>query len=69
MKMEKELFYEHLRELRDHFGEEKVLLNMTEIEKYCHLDRRTLLSDRSFPAKKIGNRFMVPVVSFARWLS
>ena len=34
----------------------------------CH--RRTLLSDKTFPAKRIGNKgkYYIPVVGLARWM-
>ena len=35
--------------------------------QFVRRDPRTLLADASFPAKKRGRSWDVPVVSFARW--
>ena len=75
MPREKEGFREQLARLDEQFpGRETV--NMVEASKITGLHRQTLLSDRTFPARKIGKlaseyggAYIVPKVALARWLS
>lgn len=67
--MEKELFHENLSALHERFGADTVFLSMDAAAKYCKRDRRTLLADRTFPAKKIGKSYHVNVIALARWLA
>ena len=36
--------------------------------KLLGVDRMALLSDRDFPAKKVGRKYIVPLVPLARWM-
>lgn len=31
-------------------------------------DRRTLLADKNFPAKQVGNRYTIAIPELARWM-
>ena len=68
MSREKEDYRENLRLLREHFGQSE-LIPLVEAAKYCGRCARLLRSDKSFPLKKVGGRYFVAAVSFARWLS
>ena len=67
MPREKEGFREQLQSLMERFpGKEAVGL-----EACCEMldtDRRILLKDKTFPAKKVGGKYMIPLVGLARWL-
>lgn len=67
MPREKEGFREQLESLVSRFpGKEAVSL-----ETCCELldtDRRILLNDKTFPAKKVGGKYLIPLVGLARWL-
>lgn len=67
MPREKEGFREQLQSLMERFpGKEAVGL-----EACCEMldtDRRVLLKDKTFPAKKVGGKYMIPLVGLARWL-
>ena len=67
--MEKENFHENLTALHERFGKETVFINLSHAAKYCGIDTRTLLADRTFPRKKMGRYYKVALISFARWLS
>lgn len=67
--MEKEMFHEHLSALKSYFGEDANLIPITKVAKYCKLDYRTMLADRTLPMKRIGRRYYVPLIGLARWLS
>lgn len=69
MTRECETFYDQLKELREKYGENKTFLYITEAAKYCGVDFRTLQADKSFPVKKMGGRYRVNVINFARWLA
>ena len=38
------------------------------IEEALGIDRRTLLADRRFPARHIGNKYTVSLTELARWM-
>lgn len=66
--MEKPAYRDTLERLRELYpGREH--LNITECAKYFRVDRRTLLNDKTFPAKKLGRHYVVPLVSLARYLA
>lgn len=70
---EKEGFREQLARLDEMFpGREAIKID--EAVKCVGLCRRTLLADKTFPAKKLGSKgytggvYAVPKVGLARWL-
>lgn len=46
----------------------RAALKIAECEAALNLDRRTLLADRSFPAKKVCGKYAVPITELARWM-
>lgn len=66
---EKECFRDWLVELHGAFGDDVALIPVSKVAKYLKKDYRTLIADKSFPVKRIGGRFEVPIVGLARWLS
>ena len=68
---EKEGFREQLERLCELFPERETI-SMPEACKVVGLCRDTLLQDKTFPAKKPGNRrngkIVVPLVALARWM-
>lgn len=71
--LEKELFHEHLSALYDKFGQNTVFISLNQAAKYCRMDSRTLIADKTFPLKIWKNTermyYRVPLINFARWLS
>lgn len=67
--MEKPGYRDTLERLRELYpGKEN--LTMAECEKYFHADRRTLLQDKNFPARKLGRKvYIIPLISLARYLT
>lgn len=63
-------YREQLERLVEKFPDKEVL-SMKEVQKMMHCQSRTLLADKSFPAKRIGSRgkYVIPIVSLARWLA
>ena len=47
----------------------RAAITVTECQAVLGLDRRTLLADREFPARKVGNKYAVPLTELARWLT
>ena len=66
--MEKKDYRINLEQLLKDFPEQREL-NMKEAEKYLRKNRRTLLKDSSFPIKKLGNTYLIPLTGLARWMS
>lgn len=68
---EKEGFREQLERLCELFPERETI-SMPEACKVVGLCRDTLLQDKTFPAKKPGDRrngkIVVPLVALARWM-
>lgn len=64
---EPEGYRQQLELLTDIFPN-RAALKIAECEDALNLDRRTLLADRSFPAKKVGNKYSVPITELARWM-
>ena len=48
----------------------KEVLTIQEVCKIIGCHRQTLLADKSFPAKRIGNKgkYYIPLVGLARWM-
>lgn len=73
MPREKDGFREQLARLDEQFPGREAL-NLQEAIQITGLDRRTLLSDRGFPARRMGSavstggKYMVPKVALAKWL-
>lgn len=61
-------YKENLAELREAFGNEATI-PIGRAAEYLKIDRRTLLHDKSFPVRKVGNQYRVPLVNLARWLN
>lgn len=75
MPREKEGFREQLARLDEIFpGKEAI--GICEVSKMLGVYRATLLHDKTFPARKIGEtnkpmggKYIVPKVALARWMS
>lgn len=67
MPREKEGFREQLQRLTELYpGRE--MITIQEASDLTGYHRRTLLKDKSFPRKMIGNRYSIPLVQLARWM-
>lgn len=66
--MEKDNFYIQLNDLKESFPDVKQI-TVTEAARYLSVDPRTLKNDKTFPIKKLGGRYMVNILNFARWLA
>lgn len=67
MPRERESFRDQLQVLQQRFEGQEVL-TMDQSCKLLGLDRDALLSDKNFPAKKVGKRYIIPIVPLARWM-
>lgn len=47
----------------------RAAITVNECQSALGIDRRVLLADRNFPAKKIGGKYAVPLTELARWLT
>lgn len=47
----------------------RAAITINECQSAVGCDRRTLLADRTFPARKIGNKYSVSLTELARWLT
>lgn len=66
---EKEMFRDYVVALHEAFGPDAVLLPLNRVAKYLKKDPRSLLGDKTFPVKKVGGRYEVPLLGLARWLA
>ncbi len=68
MPREHESFRDQLQSLREQFDGQEVL-TMDQSCKLLGLDRDALINDKAFPAKKVGKKYIIPIVPLARWMS
>ena len=68
MPREREDFRDQLQALREQFAGQEVL-TMDQSCKLLGLDRDALINDKSFPAKKVGKKYIIPIMPLARWMS
>lgn len=68
MPREHEPFRDQLQSLREQFDGQEVL-TMDQSCKLLGLDRDALINDKAFPAKKVGKKYIIPIVPLARWMS
>lgn len=64
---EAEGYRQQLELLTDLFPN-RAALKITECETALNLDRRTLLADRLFPAKKVCGKYVISITELARWM-
>lgn len=67
MSRERESFRDQLQALQQRFEGAEVL-TLAQCCELLGLDRDALLHDRDFPAKKVGKRYIIPIVPLARWM-
>lgn len=67
--MEKATFHDELERLYERFSRDCVFVHLSDAAKYCKMDPRTLLADKTFPYKKLGRKYQVPIVGLARWIA
>ena len=65
---EREAFRDQLQSLREQFAGQEVL-TLDQSSKLLGLDRAVLLGDKDFPAKKVGKKYIIPIVPLARWMA
>lgn len=75
MPREKEGFRDQLVRLDELFPDRETL-TLDEVSELLGVYRKTLLNDKTFPAKKVGvtksitgGKYIIPKVSLARWMS
>ena len=68
MPREKEGFREQLARLTEKFPDRE-MITLPEACEVTGCYRQTLLRDKSFPRKKMGAVYRIPLVQLARWLS
>ena len=67
MPREKEVFREQLARLSERYpGRE--MISLADACQVTGLYRRTLLKDKTFPRKKLGQVYRIPLVDLARWM-
>lgn len=67
MPRERESFRDQLQVLQTKFPGQEVL-TMDQSCQLLGLDKDALIHDRDFPAKKVGRRYIIPMVPLARWM-
>lgn len=68
MAREKELYRDYLVRLREVFGDRDIV-PLKEVSAYVGMQSETLKRDKTFPVKKIGRMYMVPVIGLASWMA
>lgn len=67
MARERECFRDQLQSLQQRFEGQEVI-SLSEACALLHLDRDALLNDKDFPAKKVGKKYIIPLIPMARWM-
>jgi len=65
--MEKKDYRDNIERISARFNGE--LIPILDVANYLGCDKRSLMSDKTFPLKKVGGRYFVTVVALAKWLS
>jgi hypothetical protein len=65
---DKENFRDTLEGLKEMFPD-KAVISIAEASELLGSHRQTLLGTKDFPRQKIGKKYVIPLVSLARWLS
>jgi hypothetical protein len=65
---EKENFRDVLEGLRERFPDREAI-SIAEASKLIGAHRQTLLGTKGFPCQRAGNKYVIPIVALARWLS
>lgn len=68
MPREKENFRDQLERIDAKFPDAETL-TIEQVCTYLGRYRAPLLRDKTFPAKKLGGKYIIPKVALARWLS
>lgn len=66
--MEKATYHDHLTRLREVFPGCEVI-SVPQAAKFCGCKPETLRGNKTFPMKKLGRYYRVPLINFARWLA
>lgn len=68
MSREIEGYRDNLARLAERFPEREAI-SISEAAQIIGVDYRVLSADRSFPARKVGRRTIVPIAGLARWMA
>lgn len=69
MPREREDYSGNLDLLLKKLGADTVTVSIDVAARVVGVDKRTLIADKTFPLKRAGRNYRVPVVGLARWLS
>ncbi len=61
-------YRDNLEMLREMFPGKAAITLQAASDLICR-DKRSLLGDKAFPTQKVGNRYIVPIVGLAKYLS
>ena len=67
--MKEEIAKRTLSMLYEAFPDKPPYISMNAAAKYLHSRPEKLERDRTFPKRKLGKRYVVPLVALAHWLS
>ena len=67
MPREKEGFRDQYTVLKERFPDREAI-TLDESATILGVDRRSLIAEKGFPAKKICSKYVVPLVGLARWM-
>ena len=67
MPREKEGFRDQYQVLAERFKDREAI-TLDESCTLLGLDRKALLESPDFPARKVGKRYIIPLVALARWM-
>lgn len=68
MPREREGFRENYARLKEVFGDVESI-SVPQAAKYLNVSRQRIMSDETFPRRKLAGQYIVVLVNFARWLA
>lgn len=68
MPMEKEGFRDQLERLSVRFKDREAI-SVDEASELIGCHRDTIIRDKKFPKKKVGVKYVIPLVALARWMA
>ena len=64
-----DLYYENLNAVYEAFGKEPATVSLEPVAKWLGINRRTIISKRDFPLKKLGNKYFIMKTALASWMT
>lgn len=66
--MDRDLLDLQMSAINEVFVDKPPFIPLKQAARFLRRDPRTLMADRTFPIKRLGNHYMVNTLALARWM-